>query len=347
MTTTHLEAELVEQPAALARLLDEADAEIAALVEDLSARDVGQVLIAARGSSDNAARYAQYVLGARNRLLVALAAPSLISCYRTPPRLPATLAVGVSQSGRSPDVVGVVADARGQGCPTVALTNDAGSPLAQAADTVIALRAGPERSVAATKTYLCSLGAFALLSAHLAGDPGALAALQAVPDAVGRVLDDAIAAAEPLRALADAARWTVIGRGFNLATAFEVALKIKELTGAVAEPYSAADFLHGPIGAVGAGQPVLLVAPRDAAARSVAELVGPLRDRGARLVAITDDADLLAAADVALPLPAGTPDWLVPLLAVVPGQMLALQLALARGVEVDAPHGLSKVTETR
>lgn len=347
MSATHLEAELAEQPAALARLLDAADEEVARLVDRLAARDVDQVLIAARGSSDNAARYAQYVLGARNRVLVALAAPSLLSCYGTAPRLRRTLAVGVSQSGRSPDVVGVVADAGAQGCPTVALTNDADSPLAHAAEQVIALRAGVERSVAATKTYLCSLGAFALLSARLADDGEALAALRGAPELVGRVLDEATAAVGALGALAEAERWTVIARGFNFATAHEVALKIKELTGVVAEPYSAADFLHGPIGAVASGQPVVLIAPRDAASASVAELAGPLRARGARLLAVTDDPDLLATADVSLPLPAATPDWLSPLAAVVPGQVLALHLALARGVDVDTPHGLSKVTETR
>lgn len=344
---THLEAELREQPAALARLLAEAEPAVDELVTDLSGRAVDQVLIAARGSSDNAARYAQYVLGVRNRLLVALAAPSLSSCYGVGPRLRSTLAVGVSQSGRSPDVVGVVADARAQGCPTVALTNDPSSPLADAADHVVDLRAGVERSVAATKTYLCSLGAFALLSVRLAGDAEALAALRGMPSLVERALDEAAPGVDRLGALLDAERWTVIGRGFNFSTAYEVALKVKELTGAVAEPYSAADFLHGPVAAVAAGQPVLLVAPRDAAFPSVAELAGPLRDRGARVVAVTDDDDLAGAADVVLRLPSGTPGWLTPLLAVVPGQVLALRMALARGVDVDSPHGLAKVTETR
>lgn len=345
--TTHLEAELAEQPAALARLLADADADVAALAADLVEREVGQALIAARGSSDNAARYAQYVLGARNRLPVALAAPSLVTCYGVSLRLRSTLAVGVSQSGRSPDVVGVVADARTQGCPTAALTNDDASPLAQAVEHVVALRAGQERSVAATKTYVCSLGAFALLSAHLCGDDDARAALRRMPELIEGVREDAVARAEAYAGLAGAERWTVIARGFNLATAFEVALKIKELTGVVAEAYSAADFLHGPIAAVAAGQPVVLIAPRDAGAASVAELVGPLHERGARVLAITDDPDLLDAADLAAPLPAGMPDWLAPLAAVVPGQVLALHLALARGIDVDAPHGLSKITETR
>src|SRR5216117_3939902 len=165
-----LEAELCEQPDALERFLRAETAAARALADELAFRDIRYVVIAARGSSDNAARYAQYLFGAVNRLPVALATPSLYTLYRTPPRLDSALVIGISQSGASPDVWSVVAEARAQGCPTIAITNEPSSPLAEAAEHVIALHAGPERAVAATKTYLNSLAAVALVSASLTGD---------------------------------------------------------------------------------------------------------------------------------------------------------------------------------
>src|SRR5205823_3642294 len=179
--TTHLEAELAEQPEALARLLDRQRAgaeEVAALIRR---PDVNYILIASRGSSSNVARYAQYVLGRAHRVPVAFATPSLYTLYEQPPRLDGALVIGISQSGESPDVGAVVAEARRQGRPTIALTNEPGSPLGVAAEAVLPLEAGEERSVAATKTYLNSLGAVALLFAASTGDDAALAELERMP----------------------------------------------------------------------------------------------------------------------------------------------------------------------
>jgi glutamine---fructose-6-phosphate transaminase (isomerizing) len=343
---TALETEILEQPRVLQELLDAERTRVAGLARGWRAReDLHTVVLAARGSSDNAARYAQYVLGARNALLVALAAPSLFSRYHRPPRLDGAVVGAISQSGRSPDVIGVLAEANRQGRPTVALTNDPTSPLALEADEVIGLHAGEERSVAATKTYTTSLAAAALISVSL-DDGGGATELQAVP---GHVREAVTLATDRLQVpgwLVDATSLTVIGRGFNYATAYETALKLKELTGIAAEPYSSADFLHGPVAAADWRTPAVLLAPSGVVAGDVLEIAGRLRHRGAKLVVVSDDPAALEDADLALPLPLGVPEWLSPLTAVVPGQVLAWRIAEARGSDVDQPVGLQKVTET-
>src|SRR3954454_8527822 len=161
--STHLERELREQPAALERLLERQRPSAERIAQLFRRRDVGYVLIASRGSSSNAARYALYVLGRAHRVPVAFATPSLYTLYEQPPRLDGALVVGISQSGVSPDVKAVIEEARAPGRPTLALTNDPASPLAAAAEAVLPLEAGEEQAVAATKTYLNSLGAVALL----------------------------------------------------------------------------------------------------------------------------------------------------------------------------------------
>src|SRR5712691_1057282 len=181
-----LETELREQPAALARLLDRQGARAAELAAAFRRDDIRYILIASRGSSSNAARYAQYLLGRANRVPVMFATPSLYTIYEQPPRLDGAIVVGISQSGASPDVASVLAEARRQGRPTIALTNDPSSPLAQQADEVLPLEAGEERAVAATKTYLNSLGAVALLFAALDDERAAQAELARMPDILER-----------------------------------------------------------------------------------------------------------------------------------------------------------------
>jgi len=169
LETTHLYREIHEQPEVLARLLDAEHSSVQALADAIQDRGIDHVVIAARGTSDNAARYAQYLLGAANRLVVGLATPSLFTIYRQPPRFGNCLVLGVSQSGKSPDIVSVVAEAKRQGALTAALTNIPASDLGRAAEYVLDLHAGEEKSVAATKTYTAQLAAIALLSACLSG----------------------------------------------------------------------------------------------------------------------------------------------------------------------------------
>jgi glucosamine--fructose-6-phosphate aminotransferase (isomerizing) len=345
--STHLEAELREQPTALARLLDLQSANAERIGALLRRDDVRYVLIASRGSSSNAARYAQYVLGRAHRVPVAFATPSLYTLYEQPPRLDGALVIGISQSGRSPDVKEVIEEARRQGRPTIAITNDETSPLAEAADEVLALEAGEERAVAATKTYVNSLGAVALLFAAATDDRDALAELRRVPSQLALQIERSWDDARAIERLGDIGGGTVIARGVNYATAFEIALKIRELSGLLFEAYSAADLMHGPVAAIGEGWPVIALAPRGPALTVLTEALDALRARRPRLVVVSDDQRALARADVALPLWTHVPEWLSPLVAVVPGQLAALQLARLRGIDLDSPLGLSKVTLTR
>ena len=341
-----LESEISEQPAALARLLerqgDRAREIAGALCEDA----VDYILVASRGSSSSAARYAQYLLGRAQRVPVMFATPSLYTIYEQPPRLDGALVLGISQSGASPDVAAVLAEARRQRRPTIAITNDADSPLARAAEAVLLLEAGAERAVAATKTYVNSLGAIALLFAVL-DEGSARAELERMPAVLERQIALSFATMPRLDQYADGTGATVVARGVNYGTAHEVALKIRELSGLVVEAYSPADLMHGPVAAIWPGWPVVAIAPTGPAQASVEEVIPALEERGARVLAISDARGLLDRVDTPLPLVPGVPEWLSPFVAVVPGQVAALQLAQLRGVDVDSPLGLQKVTLTR
>jgi glutamine---fructose-6-phosphate transaminase (isomerizing) len=341
-----LEAELREQPSALARLIDKQSRRAREIAEIFGRDDVQYVVIASRGSSSNAARYAQYLLGRAHRVPVMFATPSLYTIYEQPPRLAGAAVIGISQSGASPDVASVLAEARRQGRPTVALTNVVDSPLAREADAVLPLEAGEERAVAATKTYLNSLGAIALIFAASDG-PVAEAELERMPDVLRQQIELSLETAPALDEYADAVGATVVARGVNYGTAFEIALKIRELSGLVVEAYSPADLMHGPIAAIRPGWPVIVVAPTGPARPSVEDLVLPLRERGARIIAVSDVAAVLRRAQTRLPLVPRVPEWLSPLTAVVPGQLTALRLAQLRGLDVDHPAGLNKITLTR
>ncbi|MGL4647964.1 MAG: SIS domain-containing protein, partial [Caldilineaceae bacterium] len=261
LADSYVYREIHEQPAVLERFLRSQRDVTAALSAEIRRREITHVVISARGTSDNAGRYATYVLGGYNRLPVALATPSLHTLYGMPPSFRNALVLGVSQSGKSPDIVSVVAEAKRQGALTAAITNAPQSDLAATADFVIDLQAGDELAVAATKSYTSQVAAVALLSAILAGDGQRMAELEALPAAVARTLEinDLIAATAPRYRYMTGA--VVIGRGFNYATAFEMALKMKEMTYTLAEPYSSADCLHGPMAMVEEGFPVILIAP--------------------------------------------------------------------------------------
>jgi glutamine---fructose-6-phosphate transaminase (isomerizing) len=348
---SRFEQEVREQPEVLARLLDRGRAPAEEAAAAIRAHRPHFVMIAARGSSDNAARYGQYLFGVQNRLAVASSAPSLITHYGVAPRLDRAAVLGISQSGQSPDVVAVVEEGRRQGAVTVALTNDAASPLARAAAFVLPLSVGHEQAVAATKTYTAQLTALAMLSAALTPGEGDRARLWSelleLPVRVAEAL--ALHPQEPGRAapFRKHERMLVVGRGFDLATVFEVALKIKETSYVSADPYSSADLLHGPAALLDEDLPLLVVA---AAARTFGDLDAVVRlaqERGAPIIALTDAPALRAAARVWLPLPGGVPEWLSPVVAIVPGQLWAQAMADARGLSPDAPRGLSKVTLTR
>lgn len=342
-----LASEIREQPAVLERLLRERAAAAQDIARAVRRRDVRWVLIAARGSSDNAALYAKYLWGWHDRLPVAMAAPSLFTLYGTPPRVGGALVVGISQSGQSPDIVSVVEEGRRQGALTLAITNDPASPLAAAAELVFDTATGPERAIAATKTYTAQLLAVAMLATALSEDERTAAELSRAPELVRAALDLDPAIAEAAARYREMTRCVVLGRGFNYATAYEWSLKLKELTYVVAEPYSAADFRHGPLAMAGPGFPVLAVVPDGAVHDDAMTLLRLLvAERGVDLVAVSDRPEPLALARTPLPLPADLPEWLSPLAAIVPGQLFSYHLARAMGLDTEAPRGLTKVTQT-
>ncbi len=348
LSDSRLYQEIHEQPAVLRKLIAEQRDTIRELAQAVHRRRISHVIAAARGTSDNAARYAQYALGARNRLPVGLAAPSLFTVYGTPPLVGNTLVLGISQSGRSPDIVAVLAEARRQGALTAVLTNDPRSELASQGDFVVDLCAGEERAVAATKTYTAVLGALALLSATLADDARSRDELLRIPDALEETLALARAQVAPIaERLLGMERAVVIGRGFNYATAFELALKLKELTYTIVEPYSSADFLHGPLAMLERGFPVLLLAPSGQMLGEMRDLTSKLKERHADVVCVSDAPEMRTLAETALEVPSGVPEWLSPITLVVPGQLLAAHLAFLRGLDVDAPRAIRKVTKTR
>jgi glutamine---fructose-6-phosphate transaminase (isomerizing) len=334
--------EIGEQPEVVERLLGESEEAVGQVASAIRELDPPALLIAARGSSDHAATYAKYLFEIRNRLPVALAAPSAFGIYGSSPRVGRLCVVGISQSGASSDIGAVLEEARDQGALTIALTNEPDSRLARAARLVIPLGAGRERSVPASKTYTSSLFLLAMLSQALDPDPAFGDALRRVPEALRRTLEVERLVA-PLVEAIDAPRMAVLGRGYHLATAQEVALKLTETSYTVAEARSIADFLHGPVAVVETGFPVLLMEAAGPALGQMRELRENLVQLGARVARISD-----ARLDDPLTLTVETclPESLTPIPFTVAGQLLAAGLAAARGLDPDQPRGLKKVTIT-
>jgi glucosamine--fructose-6-phosphate aminotransferase (isomerizing) len=331
-------AEMAQQPAVLEALAGRADA-IARAVADIAPRPLAGTAIVARGSSDHASVYGRYLLELASGRPVSLVAPSLHLLYRARVDYGGQLAIAVSQSGRTPEIVRTLTALREQGARGLAITNDASSDLASAADLLVALEAGEERAVPATKTVTAQLLAFALIARALGDVPFADADLRALPGAVQAVLDDAESARRVARELAGEDRLVVTARGLLYGAALETALKLQETSAISADGLSAADLRHGPIAIVSAGFPVLVLDGPGPAHADVVDLIGDLRSRGARVWTIATDAE----ADLPLP---DVIEGLLAIVAVVRAQQLARELALAHGRDPDAPAGLRKVTAT-
>ena len=342
-----LYSEITEQPERIDSLLSSQNKTVGQIAAAIQKRDVQYVFLAARGTSDNAGRYANYLLGALNGLPLALATPSLFTYYKQPPKLKNALVIGISQSGQSPDIVSVLEEGRKQNCLTLAITNEAKSPLAKAADFLLEIQAGKEEAVAATKTYTTELMSIAMLSTALNGNKTRWAELAEVPGWMKAVLKhDALISrsAERYRYMDQT---VVLGRGFNYSTAFEWALKLKELAYVKAEPYSSADFQHGPIAMMESGFPVMAVAPRGKVFESMLEMLKRLRkELSAELVVISNDKKALSLASLPLSIPADVPEWLSPLICILPAQMFTYHLTQAKGYNTEQPRSIHKVTET-
>jgi glucosamine--fructose-6-phosphate aminotransferase (isomerizing) len=344
--TSFLSQEIGSQPEELARLVDRELDGMRRFVAGLPKHDY--IVAAARGSSDHAVTYGRYVWGLLGRRNVVSAAPSLHTLYATPPRFDGALVIGVSQSGQSPDVVAVLEEARRQGRPTLGLTNDPASPLARASDHVVQLCTSPERSVAATKTYTAQLMAVALLAAALSGEEARFTELCLVPEAASKILTGAASACrQAAAALRYASTILPIARGINLCTAEEMALKLRELLRVSTHAFSAADFRHGSIALVTDGLPVALIMPRGAGQDDMRALGREIRARDGALIVISDEEPSPELGATWLPLATSVPEWLSPLSAVLPAQLLGLELVLAKGLDPDRPRGLAdKVVRT-
>ncbi len=340
-------AEIGEQPAVVARLLDDQLAAVGEIARTIRARDPSAIVLVARGSSDNAAVYGRYLFEVCNRRLTSLAAPSGLTLYGRGPRLEQTAVIGVSQSGQGEDVVAYLRAARDQGAVTVAIVNDETSPLAATAEWVLACLTGAELSIPATKTVTAQMTLLALLSAALEDPERAAEGLHGLPDALSLAQELRPAAAELARFLAPTTIGSVIGRGFAFAPALEIALKLKETSYTRAEPFSAADFLHGPVTLVEPNYSALLVDVGGRSSQSAQEIAAAVRQRGGqpamlRAGEVSRDSDV---PNLALAVPVAEP--IAPIVALVLGQLFAVELALARGLDPARPRGLRKVTSTR
>jgi glucosamine--fructose-6-phosphate aminotransferase (isomerizing) len=337
---THMRREIEEIPQATARLLDGSGAVLTEAGRGIRARDPHFIVTVARGSSDHAATFMKYAVELTAGLAVASVGPSIASIYGRKLRLNGSACLAISQSGKSPDIVAMAETARAGGALTIAITNTAESPLARASDYAIDILAGPERSVAATKTFVNSAVAGLALMAHCTGDDALLAALAGLPDHFRKAIAcDWMALAG---ALETRKSLFILGRGPSSAIADEAALKFKETCGMHAEAYSAAEVMHGPLAMIGTDFPVLALAARDASERSVAEAADSLSAKGASVFVTSD----LVRSAPRLPHVATGHPLTDPLTLIVSFYMFVEAFARHRGLDPDSPPNLRKVTET-
>lgn len=336
-------AEIAEQPEVWERLLRGGQADVQAAVRRIREHRPRFVLFVARGTSDNAALYAKYLVEILVELPAGLVSPSTMTTYGARPDLTGVLMVGVSQSGGSPDLVHSMSLAREQGALTLAVTNAPGSPLAQAAELHVDVLAGPERAVAATKSYTAQLLALYLVVDGWRG--GACEGCDRLPGLGRRVLGNGEVVADLAERYRFATRLVTTARGYSYATVCEAALKLMETSYLSAQAFSGADLLHGPLAMIDPQVPVLAVMASGVGGDAMGQVLAKLREVGADLF-VVGSPDAVAKATVGVELPAGVPEELSPLLEILPFQQLARDLAIARGGDPDAPRGLEKVTET-
>jgi glutamine---fructose-6-phosphate transaminase (isomerizing) len=336
MSASLMQQDMAAQPAVLAALAGRREE----VIESLAGPEPAGIVIVARGSSDHAGIFGRYLLEAATGLPVALAAPSLQNLYGVQPRVEGWLAVGISQSGRTPEIATVLERFGEAGARTVAVTNESDSPLARSASVHVALGAGEERAVPATKTFTAQLAAMALVAEALGPVPFGASDWERLPGVVEQLLGDPAPAERVAAELEGVDELACVGRGYLMCVALETALKLREAAGVRAEGWSAADFRHGPLTVSGPGLPTLAVSAAGPAAADVAELAEQLAAGGAPVLRMSDEAN------ASIPFPAGLAEPLAAIPATVRAQQLALALALRRGIDPDRPPGLAKVTRT-
>ena len=347
--TTRMAAEIAESPAVVARVLTEGAPAIAAAAAAFRAARPRWATIVARGTSDHAGIYGRFLIETQLGIPVGLASPSVTTIYETRLRWRGGLLLAVSQSGQSPDIVGVTTAARAGGALTIAVTNEPDSPLASAADHVIPCLAGEERAVAATKTYSAELAGLAGLVGALVPRSPLARALGQLPDELRGVLETSLAwvaadGDELVGQIAASGRAIVASRGFDLATALEIAIKLKETSRIFAEGYSTADLEHGPVVLAGPAIPTLILRPDGRMGAAIDPAIRRVEARGSRPWLIGGRE--VTTAGRSLGLAFDLPEALSPLAFILPGQLLAEAVARSAGFDPDAPAGLTKVTRT-
>ena len=346
---TYMLDEIRQQPDVVRRILSEEMPRVESLVAEVRRRKIAYIYVAARGTSENAAIYCKYLMEIQHGLPVALAAPSVTTLYDVVPNFGANaLVLGISQSGAATDVIEVVRRARESGALTACITNEAGPELTQAAEFSLSIGAGEEVGVAATKTYTGTLALLGLFSTALdTSRPERGEHLRRAADFMEQALglDDAVH--HLVEKYADLSGCVILGRGYNHATAADLALKLTETCGLSAQAYSAANFQHGAITQVVQGYPCLLFAPDGKAFAPMAQLAEKLRAQHPALICFAHDAAFLAGSETAVRIPGAIAEWVSPLVYVIAGQLFTYWLCLLKGFDPDSPRGLAKITQTR
>lgn len=337
--------EIQQQPAALERMIKSTSRRILRFADSLKKRRTRLIVLVARGSSDNAALFARYLLEISTGIPVSLAAPAVHTLYRTKLDLRDALVIGISQSGEGLDINMVLENSRRGGATTLAITNEAGSAMTKVADETILIRAGRERSVAATKTYTGQLMVFHLLASALNGDRR-FAQVERLPELAAASLGLRPQVEEIVERYVFMDHCVVVGRGLNYANAYEFAIKLMETCYVVAERFSPADFLHGPIALVERRFPAFLFAPPGRTLAGMKQLLNKLIKLGAETIVISSENSMLKHATRGLQIPERIGEMLSPIPYIIPAQLFAALLAEAKGLSPDRPRSLAKVTKT-
>src|SRR2546430_2262421 len=337
--------EIAEQPAALEKTIAEERTKIERLGRSLKERETDLIVLVARGSSDNAALFGRYLLEITTCIPVSLSAPSVHTLYHAKLSLKRALVVGVSQSGEGEDINRVLENARECGAFTIGITNEPASSMVKLVEEPLLMHGGRERSVAATKTFTGQMMLFYLLAASLAKGGPAIN-YQAIPGLAERALEQKPAIVELVQRYVFMENCVVVGRGLAYANAYEFALKLMETCYVVAERFSSADFLHGPVPMIERHFPVLLFARPGVMLAGTKDLIGRLRELKADTLAITSDLDAASICSRSIIMPREIDEFLAPIPYIIPAQLFAGLLAEAKGLDPDQPRSLSKVTRT-
>ncbi len=337
--------EIAEQPAALAQTIREERPKIARLGKFLRERDIDLIVLVARGSSDNAALFGRYLLEITTGIPVSLSAPSVHTLYGAKLKLQKALIIGVSQSGEGEDINRVLENAGACGAYTVGITNEPASAMVNLVDETLLMHGGRERSVAATKTFTGQMMLFYMLAAELA-DREVGFQYDLIPEFAALALEQQPAILELVQRYVFMENCVVVGRGLAYANAYELALKLMETCYVVAERFSSADFLHGPLAMVERHFPVIIFAPPGVMLPGVTDLIRRLSELRADTLVITSDLNAAASCARAIIMAREIDEFLAPIPYIIPGQLFAALLAEAKGLDPDAPRSLSKVTRT-